>query len=60
MDETSSLQMEMGRKTTMVMMKNNQVGDDNTLTSARITTLFTELLGRDDIGVPLFTEATRT
>jgi len=39
-DETSSLHMEMGRKTTMV--KNNQVGDDNTLTSVRISTLFTE------------------
>jgi len=32
--------MKMGQKTPMVMMKNNQVGDDNT--SARISTLFAE------------------
>jgi len=33
---------EIGQKTTMVMMKKNQVGDDNTLTSVRISTLFAE------------------
>ena len=29
-------------KTTMVMMKNNQVGDDNMFTSAMLLTLFAE------------------
>ena len=33
---------ENGTKTPMVMMKKNQVGDDNTLTSVRISTLFAE------------------
>ena len=32
----------MGLKTAMVMMKKNQVGDYNTLTSVRISTLFAE------------------
>ena len=33
---------EMEQKTTMMMMKKNQVGDDNMFTSAMITTLFAE------------------
>ena len=41
-DETSSLYKKIGQNTTIVMMKKNQVGDDNMFTSAMKTTLFTE------------------
>ena len=47
--------MKMGRKTTMVMMKNNQVGYDNYYTSVQILTLFAEAtLGCHNLSVPSF------
>ena len=43
MDETSNVHVyENGMKITMVMMKKKQVGDDNTLTSVRISIMFAE------------------